>query len=78
MFRPKSCLLSLILRDGHIPRPYMGWRWTQHSRDGRDEQLTTLEDKSTNTCLISIFSFAHLGDGKTLALLANVTDHYRL
>ena len=26
--------------------------------------------------ILSFFSFAHLGDGKTLGLLTNVTDHY--
>ena len=29
-----------------------------------------------NILVLWIFSFAHLGDGKTLGLLANVRDHY--
>ena len=52
-------LLGLILLDGQIPRPYLGWRWTKHSRDGRDEQLTTLEDESTKNELLLLVSYSN-------------------
>ena len=43
-----------------------------------EEEEYTLEDLTvfSDRFLTSLFSFAHLGDGKTLALLTNVRDDY--